>query len=218
MQSTKGLKAVCMFDPAVAAAVPQDELIAYARSRKYDDIKHYIKKGSEPPFYHYRLLSRSVMDRFVDTQPSDEGKAVAAFQYGLTRVDMKRENDGVRVNWAPTGKTGTPDGEIPTLTDREMGPDVFSRIEQVEIGTVIYNASNLPQWIERGYPVPGSSLSLWARVAPPSVGASQSTAPQSNTKPSASGSPTPEATGPAPAPSAPESGKVTVVPAAGSNQ
>ncbi len=215
MLSTKGLKAVCIFDPAIANAVPSEELVAYARSRNLKDIERYIKKADPPATYHYRRLSRSIMDRFVDVQPSDEGKATAAFQYGLTRVDMKREDDGARVNWQPTGKTGAPDGEIVTLTDKEM--ELFSRAEHIEIGTVIWNASFLPPWIERGYPVPGSSLSLWARVVPPSVETNQSTAPQNSTARSDSASAPQAQTAPAPETSASESDKVTVAPAAGNN-
>ena len=216
MQSTKGLKTVCIFDPAIAKAVPAEELIAYARSRKYADIEKYITKGDPPAVYHYRRLSRSVMDRYVDVQPSDEGKSAAAFQYGLLSVDMKREDDGTRIAFAPTGKTSTPDGDIPTLNDKELA--LFSRAEHVEIGTVIWNASFLPPWFAQPYPVPGSSLALWARTAPPSAEANQSTVPQSNPAPSDSDSATPVPTSPAPKLSAPESERATVVPAGESKQ
>lgn len=170
MQSNKDLKAVLIFDPALAGKVPPEEMIEYARTRKIKLVEPYLNGGDKPAIYYYRRISRSVMDRFVDVQPSDEGKAVAAFQYGLLRVDGKREDDGARINWEPSGKINTADGEIRTLTSAEM--DTFSRAEQVEIGNVIWNASFLPAWIERGYPVPPSSLALWTRAGVPYVAVS----------------------------------------------
>jgi hypothetical protein len=174
--------------------VPPETMIEYGRTRDMKVIERYISPQDRPTFYYHRKLPRSVMDRYVDTQPSDEGKAVAAFQYGVYRVDNRREDDGARVNWEPSGSVQTRDGDIRTLTDAEM--ELFSRAEQIEIGNVVWNASFLPGWIERGYPLPPTSLALWARTASPSAVASLQMLVPSNSAPSGEGSPVSEPTAP----------------------
>lgn len=213
--SNQNLKAVCMFDPG-CAGVPAETMMEYVRTRKIELVKPYFTAANPPTVYLYRRLSRSIMDRYVDVQSGDESKAVAAFQYGVTGAEQLREQDGNRREWKPTGKTATPEGEIPTLTDKEMESDLFSRAEQVEIGTVIYNASFLPRWIERGYLVPPSSVSLWARLEHPSADASPSTQPQSSESNSPGAGPQASPTTPEGEKSASGSEQATAATAAGS--
>jgi hypothetical protein len=186
LNTTKGLRAVCIFDPSIAQAGTK-VLMEYARSRDYSALEPHIKKGELPTIYHFRRLSRSVMDRFVDLHTSGEARWVAAFQYGVTQIDKLRQEDGTRIDWKPTGKTATPEGDIPTVSDEEMNAGIISRHEYFEIGRVIYDKSCLPVWLAPAFLPPPTSLELLTRPGL-SVGASQPTAPLSNSEPSDTGS------------------------------
>ncbi len=126
---------------------------------------------------------------------TNESKWVSAFQYGVFREDKLRQADGSRIDWEPSGTTKTREGDLRTLTDEEMDSGILSRVEFQEIGRVIYDKSCLPAWLVDACQVAPISLGLLTRPGLYAA-ASQSTAPQSNSKPSDTGSATSDKTDP----------------------
>ena len=156
LQSEKGLKAVCIFDPAIAAQLKAGGLMEYAQTRDFSIIEKAIDPTDLPTIYHFRRLPRSIKHNLVDVLPSEEGKCCAAFRYGITHIENMRKEDGTRRELTPTGKTPTADSEIRTLTDEEL--ELFYDCERMEIGRYIYEASHFAPWLKKVYRVPPISL------------------------------------------------------------
>lgn len=187
LQSTRGLKAVCVTDPGLyKKGLGDTAIIDYAKTRDFKIIEPILSKPEPPTIYHCRPLSRSVKHRFVDVLPTDEAKYTAAFKYGIVQVDNMRGVDGVRQSFAPSDTADGMDGtKVSVLTEREM--DLFYDVEVMEIGRYIYEASSLAPWHVGCYRLPPSLLEIWTAVLQ-SADANQSTASPTNAKPSGTGS------------------------------
>lgn len=161
MLNTTGLrKYVSIVDPALVK-VPQDVMTEYGLKRDFVAIEKYFDPVNHPVIYSTIPIPRSIWDRVVMVQPTDDLKSRACFQYGIALVENLPQEDGVRIQFAPSGSTSTMDGEKAYLTDAEMNR--FYPAEFLEIGGCIFRRNFFRPTIDVIYQPPPLLVDQWAR-------------------------------------------------------
>lgn len=176
LETLQTFKIVSIIDPALTK-VAGDVVIKYGQRRNIADIEPFFDNANPPTIYHARRITRSIWNRVVMTQTTDDLKAQACFQYGVVKVDGLHTEDGVRISFEPTGSVSSADGELKYIKDEEMNR--FYPDEMIEIGGVIFRKCFFRPTIDVIYRPQPILVEQWGRLEVLSVVANQ-TIPDQN--------------------------------------
>lgn len=143
---TDALTIICRFDEAVDyESMSEAELSVYRESRDASLLKRI--PGETPTVFHARRLRTSEMSQ-VNALPAVELRYELCFRKALVRVDDLRGPDGSRSTWT------RPNPDKP-LNDAQI--DKFTNAEVQEVGSYIYDWSNVGKGRPAAWQLPATS-------------------------------------------------------------
>lgn len=152
MHSNKKLRVVSSVDPALDKVAMGREWSQYIKTRDWDLLK--FQPGKKPFVFEIISLDTEVVDRFVMSEATEQGRFREAFRYGVAKVlDFVDKNGQKHAQLVPDDDVQLPNTAVSRMSDAMLFGR-FSECDIHEIGSIIFWRSFLRPGSVASYPLP----------------------------------------------------------------